>query len=182
MNKHDSLCPLTWACKITCTVVVGTLLCLTLVSAFSAQPAEAATCSDSLQAKIDAAPAGGTVTASDCIYREQVKITKPLTLVEQTGSEIRGSDVWGDWTRLSNGNYRSARTVPAFYQEDVSCEKGYPTRCAWQEQVFIGGSPLTQVASGADPAVGEFNVDGSRKIILGEAPDSRMVEVTVRRH
>jgi len=163
-------------------MVAGTFLCSILAVVASGATAQAATCSGSLQAKIDAAPVGGTVTADACIYREQVKITKPLTLIGQPGSEIRGSDVWTDWTQLSDGDYRSARTVPNFYQEDVSCEKGYPTRCAWPEQVFIDGSPLTQVTSGANPALGEFKADGNRRIVLGEAPGSRVVEVTVRKH
>jgi hypothetical protein len=135
-----------------------------------------------LQAKIDAAPVGGTVTAADCIYREQVNITKPLTLAGQPDSEIRGSDVWTEWTRLPNGDRRSARVVPNFYQEDASCERGYPSRCAWQEQVFIDGSSVAQIASRDNPAPGEFKVNGERRIVLGEAPGSRVVEVTVRRH
>jgi hypothetical protein len=50
---------------------------LTLATIAHPVPAEAAECSGPLQAKIDAAPAGATVTANPCIYREQVKITRP---------------------------------------------------------------------------------------------------------
>jgi hypothetical protein len=138
-------------------------------------------CSGSLQAKIDAAPVGGTVRAESCIYREQLEIAKPLTLIGQPGSEIRGSDIWGEWTRQSDGTYLSSKTVPNFYQEDVSCEQG-TQRCAWPEQVFIDAQPQLQVASSATPKAGEFKVTSDRKVVLGSDPTAKTVEVTVRQH
>jgi hypothetical protein len=73
------------------------------IIAVEAPVAAAATCTDSLQAKIDAAPSGGTVSAAPCVYRESVTVTKPLTLNGQGLSEIRGSDVWTNWTKKSTG-------------------------------------------------------------------------------
>jgi hypothetical protein len=64
MSRHDTLCPLARAYKVASAVMAGTLLCSILSFAAGAQPARASTCTDSLQAKIDAAPVGGTVTAS----------------------------------------------------------------------------------------------------------------------
>jgi len=119
--------------------------------------------------------------AAPCIYREHVNIGKPLTLVGQPGSEIRGSDIWGGWTRLSNGTYISSRTVPNFYQEDVSCEPN-TQRCAWPEQVFVDGAPQEQVSSSSTPAPGQFKVESGRKVVLGSSSIGKMVEVTVRKH
>ena len=172
---------LAWTGKLVLSVVAGTLLCLIFVIATSSQPAWAATCSDSLQDKIDMAPVGSTVKANACVYREQVEISKPLTLMGQPGSEIRGSDVWGGWTRQSNGTYLSSKAVPVFYQEDVSCEID-TKRCAWPEQVFINGAPQLQVAGNATLRSRQFKVRSDRKVVLGSDPRGKTVEVTVRRH
>ena len=51
-----------------------------------------------IQALVDAAAPGATVTVPPCLARETVKIDKPLTLNGQPGAEIRGSDVWTAWT------------------------------------------------------------------------------------
>jgi parallel beta-helix repeat protein len=177
VNQFVILTPLARARNVACAVVVAAVVCCVLASAASSKPVQAATCSGSLQAKINAAPVGGTVRADACIYREQVSITKPLTLVGQPGSEIRGSNVWTQW----QGN-TSVNTLPSFPQEDVSCEKGLPYRCAWPEQVFVDGEPLEQVATDATLSAGEFKVDASRKVILGLNPSGHTVEVTVRRH
>lgn len=163
------------------TILLGVLAALLLALNVASQATAATTCSDSLQAKIDATPAGGTVTADDCIYREQLEITKPLTLVGQPGSQIRGSDVWEEWKTLTNGNFRSTRSLPRFPQEDVSCEEN-TKRCAWPEQVFVNGISQRQVGSASDPRPGEFKVDERRLVILGSDPEGKVVEVTVRRH
>jgi len=52
----------------------------------------------SLQALVDAAPAGSTVTAPACMYRETVTINKPLTL-RGHGATISGKDVAGTTVR-----------------------------------------------------------------------------------
>lgn len=180
VNPYIISRPLTRACKIPFAVMATTLLCAFLAAFASAEPARAADCSGSLQAKIDAAPAGGTVRADACVYREQISITKPLTLEGQPGSEIRGSEVWTGWT-ARNGKFTSSEVLPRFYQEDVSCQKG-TKRCAWPEQVFVNGEPLAQVASDAKPASGQFKVSTSRKVVLGVSPVGKTVEVTSRKH
>src|SRR5215207_5695540 len=89
-------------------VAVSTLILLTTI--IEASPAAAATCSDSLQAKIDAAPPGGTVTAEGCIYRERIEIDKPISIVGESGAEIRGSDVWSGWKKRKDRRWVSTRT------------------------------------------------------------------------
>jgi parallel beta-helix repeat protein len=182
VNQRVILRPLARARKVACAVVSATFMCLVFAIAASSEPVQAAPCSGSLQAKIDAAPVGGTVRADACIYREQLRITKPITLIGQEGAEIRGSDIWASsaWTKLSSGDFKSSKTLPPFPQEDVSCEKGSPYQCAWPEQIFVNGEPLEQVAS--NPNAGEFAVDDQRRVVLGEDPSGHAIEVTVRRH
>jgi parallel beta-helix repeat protein len=141
-------------------------------------PSGPPTCTDSLQAKIDAAPPGGIVEAESCIYREQLVITKPITLRGKPGSEIRGSEVWGDWEERG-GYWQSNETLPEFPQTQVTCMAG-TRRCLWPEQVFFDGEPLRQVTG--NPGIGEFSVDLDRRIILRDDPKGHGVEVTVRRY
>lgn len=137
----------------------------------------------SLQAMVDAAPAGGTVSVPPCIYRQTVTINKPLTFGGQPGAEIRGSDVWSGWTR-SGATWVSDSSVPALtaWPEPFRCRPGGDGRCLWPEQVFLDGRPLLQRAAGSVPAAGEFALASStdRRIRLGENPTGRTVEVTVR--
>jgi parallel beta-helix repeat protein len=163
--------------------LVTTLGILTLgiiVIGFQVKPAGAATCTDSLQAKIDAAPTGGTVIANPCIYRQQISITKPLTLKGQPGSEIRGSDIWTSWT-LTGGYWKSFKTLPSFPQTTVYCMPN-TSRCKWPEQVFIGDVALTQVAPGSTLNAGQFYVNSNRQVVMKDDPRGKTVEVTVRRN
>lgn len=142
-------------------------------------------CADSLQAKIEVASSGDTVEADPCVYREQVTIDKPITLKGRPGSEIRGSDEWGpnNWTSFfSNGAtyYRSTDALDPFYQEDVSCEPN-TEGCAHPEQVFKGGTTLTQIYSG-DPSSSEFLIDSDRKVVVKDDPAKVTYEVTTRKH
>jgi len=156
------------------------LLCL-LSSLFlsSSRPAPASPrCGTSLQAQILAAAPGSTLLTPACVYRETLIITKPITLIGQPGSEIRGSDVWSGWTR--RGSYWIKGPLPPFFQDRWPCEPGSTGRCRWPEQVFLDGQPLTQVA--ASPASGQFSVDGNRWILLADNPSGRQVEVTTRQY
>ena len=164
-----------------CAVVATTLVCGILAILATPQPARAAECPGSLQAKIDAAPAGATVRAEACVYREQLEITKPLTLLGQPGSEIRGSEVWDDWRWLPNGTFRSSEALPDFRQEDVSCDRG-TQRCAWPEQVFVDGKPLEQVPESTPLQVGQFKIGTSNKVNIATDPRGKTVEITTREH
>lgn len=159
--------------------LLSLLVAVLLASGLQAKPAVAATtCTSSLQAKINAAASGSTVTADPCIYREQILINKPLTLKGQQGSEIRGSDVWTNWAS-SGGYWLSDKTLPGFSQTAVQCMPNI-RRCLWPEQVFFDGKPLEQVAS--NPGAGQFAVNSNRKVILKDDPKGHTVEVSVRRH
>lgn len=130
----------------------------------------------SIQSLIDAAAPGATVSVPAGVYRETVTIDKPLTLSAQPGAEIRGSDVWGDWTQSGRHWVRSG--LPAFPTSNAPALPGSDGRCNWPEQVFIDGAPLRQVAS--NPVPGQFAVDTSRRVILADDPTGHVVEVTTR--
>ncbi len=131
--------------------------------------------SRSIQSMVDEAPAGGTVSVPPGIYREEVTISKPISLVAEPGAEIRGSDVWTDWIP-ARGRWMSQRSVPVF--PPVGSDRCDGGRCAWPEQVFLDGQPLIQVPS--NPASGQFAVDGGRHVIIADNPLGHLVEVTIR--
>jgi hypothetical protein len=141
-----------------------------------AEEATKRTCEDSLQAKIDATGPGGTVRlAEDCVYREALTVSKPITL--RGPGEIRGSDVWAGWNK-NGSEWTSDQAVPGFSMlARFQCAEG-TERCLWPEQVFVDGEPLKQVASDPDP--GEFALDSGRHVVLAQDPAGHAVEVTVR--
>ena len=147
--------------------------------------ASAPACGGSLQALVDAAAPGSAVEAAGgCVYRETVVIDKPLTLrAAPGGSEIRGSEIWDDGVWSQQGTkWVSSKAVPRLTTESRwQCEAD-TTRCRWPEQVFVDGRQLTQVAAGATPGAGQFALNAERRVILGENPAARTVEVTVRNH
>ena len=141
------------------------------------EPATKSTCKNSLQTLLDAAAPGSTVvTPGGCVYREMVTVNKPLTLKAGEGAEIRGSDVWSEWTK--SGSYWVKGMLPEFSSGGY-CKTG-TSRCKWPEQVFFDGKPLLQVAS--EPRSGQFAVDGSRRVMLADDPTGHTVEVSTRRH
>jgi len=158
------------------------LLVLVIGVGFRTQSVGAATCTDRLQDKINAAPPGGTVVGQPCTYREQITIDKPLTLVGQSGSEIRGSDVWRGWTKRSDGRWISRRSVPTLPQDepDVYCLPN-TVRCKLPEQIFFDGKPLTQVTSIPKKPL-QFFVNARRQVVIFRNPKDHLLEVTTRQH
>ncbi len=126
----------------------------------------------SLQALVDAAAPGATVVVPPGVYRETVRITKPLTL-SGSGAELRGSDVFTTWT-TATGGWLSQRAVPELAAGGTCLVPG----CDRPEQVFLDGEPLRRVD--AKPGSGEFALDASRRVLLGDDPAGHIVEVTVR--
>ena len=137
-------------------------------------------CSRSLQTLIDNAPAGSTLLVPACTYRESVTVPKALTIDGQGQASLRGSDVWSDFS-ASGGNWVSSQSVPTLHTEtrDI-CGASSDQRCKLPEQVYLDGAPQRQIATGGDPAAGQFALSGSRQVVLGSDPTGKTVEVTVR--
>jgi Malectin domain/Right handed beta helix region len=140
-------------------------------------PVLPANCTQRLQQLVDAAVAGSTLRVPACIFRESVIIPKPLTLDGQGAAHLRGSDVFDAWTR-SGAVWISSRSVPSFAPDPAGAAYVDRFRATNPEQVFIDGAEQVQVPSNPQP--GQFAMDGSRHVVLGNDPAGRLVEVTVR--
>lgn len=146
-----------------------------LMVALSFGQAEAQSRCGTIQGRIDNASAGSTINLPDgCVYRETVYPKKPVTLIGGPGTEIRGSNVWTNWSRSGSRWVRG--TLPSLHS-DGRCKPG-TSRCNRPAQVFFDGKPLRQVAS--NPKSGQFAVDGSRRVVLANNPAGHTVEVTTR--
>jgi hypothetical protein len=146
---------------------------------FAAGGGVVATCSGSLQALIDAAPAGSVLTVPPCLYRESIVIRKPLTLDGQGQAEIRGSDVWTNWNQ-NGATWVSSDTVPDLGADASGAQYTDKFRAQHLEQVFVDRTLLTQVPS--NPGNGQFALDNGRHVILSTNPSGHTVEVTTRRN
>ncbi len=160
------------------------------------------TCPDSLQARINAAAVGSTVTLNqNCVYREEVTVNKSLILDGGNIAQIRGSDIWDNsvWVQ-QGGTWVSNKTVPLtnnnswgavnFNGGDGRCLK---EECLYPVQVFIDGAKSKLVLR-TTPGPGQFSVDSNFNIpgtpapitpphiILGGSPIGHIVEVTTRKH
>ena len=135
-----------------------------------------APCSISLQSLVDKATAGSMLRVPLCIYRETVTIKKPLSLVAQPGTEIRGSDVWSTgW--IKDGEVWTHPKPQSFTQAHGHCRKG-TLRCLWREQVFYDGRPLLAVE--ANPRPGQFSV-ANGILSIGDDPSGHTLEVATRK-
>ncbi len=157
------------------TFTVAAALALSVVAFGGPVDAQTAGCG-TIQGRVNTAPSGATVDLPDgCVYRETVSVNKPLTLRGGPGVEIRGSDVWTNWTK--SGVYWVKGTLPSFIVKG-ECKTG-TGRCRWPEQVFFDGRPLLQVAS--NPKSGQFAVNPARQVVLADDPAGHRVEVSTRR-
>jgi hypothetical protein len=134
-----------------------------------------------LQSIVDAAPSGSVVTVPPCVYRETVAINKPLIVDGQGKAEIRGSDLWSDWTRHGD-TWISGQAIPPLpaFNEPGRCQPGTQNRCLLPEQVFFDGKPLYPVGTQAAPSAGQFALDADRHVILADDPAGHAVEVSTR--
>jgi parallel beta-helix repeat protein len=151
------------------------LLCACIALGLSTHKVAGADCA-SLQAQVDAAPAGATVMAEPCVYRETVTISKPLTLYGAAGTEIRGSDVWTDWT--PTGPFWVEGPLPALESERDNGVCATGSSCLFPYQVFVDGEPLTHALDA--PGRGQFAIDEQRNVVLADDPIGHEVEVTTR--
>jgi parallel beta-helix repeat protein len=165
-------------------------------------------CTSKLQDIVNATPAGATVTIASCVYRELITLSKPIALVARPGAEIRGSDLWTNWTSAPSGTWTNGKVLASPIANNAcnctecdgdttcqmtgqcyspaTCACAAKANCYLPQQVFFDGAPLTQIATGT-PANGQFVVDlqtGAVTLGLGDDPNQNghVVEVTTRDH
>jgi parallel beta helix pectate lyase-like protein len=153
------------------------------LSSLDLRVAEAVTttndCTVSLQSEIDKTPTGGTLTLKPCIYRSSGQVPRQMSIIGQRGTEIRGSNNWsGNFTYVAGKGYVSSKTVPTMSVSSKTCVAD--RNCNLPEQVFLDSKPLKQLANGSRPGAGQFALDSSRRVVLGDNPSGKLVEVTVR--
>lgn len=153
------------------------LFALVVLALLATRPSPAPAQTVSLQALIDAAPAGSILRVPPGVYRESLRVTKPLILEGGGKAEIRGSSIWPEWVPTGN-TWRSEWTVPNFSPENPGAAFVDTFQATHPEQVFVDGAELRQVAG--QPAAGQFTLDSSRRVVLGANPAGRTVEVTQR--
>ena len=141
-------------------------------------------CPSTLQELVNATPAGGVLSVPPCIFRETVNLTKPILLEGNGIAEIRGSDVWTDWSKVGTF-WISARVVPPLpLGSDLfaACTPNTANRCFLGEQIFIDGAPLKELVPGMTPTGGFFSLVSvsDRRVQLANDPTNHLVEVTTR--
>lgn len=141
-------------------------------AAAASGPRPAAACQSSLQHLVDETAPGATLLVPDCVYRETVTLKKPIVLIAEPGAEIRGSDVWTDWSRRDGLWVHGG--LPSLGGSG-ECLEGRD--CQPPHQVFLDGAPL-QRTSGR-PTSGQFSVRGA-EVRLADDPTGRTVEVSTR--
>jgi hypothetical protein len=171
--------------RLLATALGGWLALLPATAHPADQHAAAPACTTTIQALVDAATPGATVTVPGCIYRETVTISKPMTLVGGPGAELRGSDVWTEWWSAGNGLWLSRNSVPSLPEvsrDPNACAPNTSNRCLWPEQVFVDGVALEPLPAGSRPGTGQFALvgGGDRRVLLGQNPHGHAVEVTTR--
>ena len=119
---------------------------------------------------IAAAAPGATIRVPACEYRLSLTLDQPITLLAEPGAIINGSDVWTAW----NGRV-SIDAMPAF--DDTSACDEEPG-CEARQSVLLDGVALRHVVG--QPERGQFALDASRHVVLGDEPTGGIVEVVVR--
>jgi parallel beta-helix repeat protein len=139
-----------------------------------------------LNQRIANAATGQVIDGGGCIERSYVELRKRLTLKNIT---VKGTDDWTGRFSPSDGNHRSTLTVPEFVEPQQTsdpmntalCEpQDAAMLCGEAEMVFLDGRYLSQRPNGADPGPGEFALDAGRRVVLGEDPAGKKVEVATR--
>jgi hypothetical protein len=138
----------------------------------------------SLQAAINAATAGATLTVGPGTWREAITVSKQLTIVGQGASTIlKGSDVVTGWEQVPLEDQWSVTWTPL--GSTPATISGWTTMLAesagtgYAEAVFVDGTEQTAVATLAACTSGKYYVGGG-KLYLGSDPTGKTVEVSKR--
>ncbi|MBO0882856.1 MAG: right-handed parallel beta-helix repeat-containing protein, partial [Mycobacterium sp.] len=152
-------------------------------------PSSIAACKENppttMQAQVNATPSGGVCYLTPgYIYRESVTVNAPITIIARGLSSLRGTDDWttggaigNTWTS-SAGTWTSSTAIPAMALDGLQAGDPDPYSQQHRESVFVDGLPLQLV--NATPVGQQWQLDGSRHVVLGFNPSGHKIEVTTR--
>lgn len=156
-------------------------------------PSSIAACKEgpptTLQSQINGTASGGVCYVTPgYIYRESVTISNPITIVARGLSSLRGTDDWttggaagNTWTSTS-GTWTSSLTIPNTSPlNTLDAVQGSPPDSYSQqhhEVVFVDGIGLQLV--NATPVGQQWQLGGTRTVILGFNPAGHKIEVSTR--
>lgn len=130
------------------------------------------------------APSGGTVVVHGGTYRETLgMLSRPVTLQAWPHEQVwvKGSDVVTGFT-ASAGAWVRTGWNPAICHTcftTAALDPAYPA-AGLPDQVFVDGTPLTQVRQRSLVVAGTFFVDtANQQLVLGSDPTGHTVEATV---
>jgi hypothetical protein len=128
-----------------------------------------------LGAAVAASPEGATLCLRSGVHRvgEPVHPKDGQRLVGEPGTVVSGAKVVTGFTRSGRDHVTSA-----FLPHDPSTHGECATRgCAYPQDVFLGGVPLTRVLDLADLGTGRFYQDyRTNRLYLRDDPDGQVVE------
>jgi hypothetical protein len=128
-----------------------------------------------LGAAVTASPEGATLCLRSGVHRvsEPVRAKDRQRLVGEPGTVVSGAKVVTGFSRAGR-DYVAA----AFLPRNPSTHGECATRgCAYPQDVFLGGAPLTRVLDLDDLEAGRFYQDfGTNRLYLRDDPDGRLVE------
>ncbi|SDW33280.1 Protein of unknown function [Amycolatopsis xylanica] len=135
-------------------------------------------------AAVKRAPSGGTVVLRAGTYRETVgQVSKRLTLQPYPREQawLKGSVEVTGWAKTGKG-WRHGDWAPQLCQTCFTPEiidPEYPLAGS-PDMVFVDGAPLKQVSTEDEVGPGRFFADRKgHALVIGDAPDGRLVEGTV---
>lgn len=145
----------------------------------------------SLATALSKAGSGATIILRAGTYHESVEVpfNKALTIQNYPKEAVwlDGASPVSGWTRSGNSWYASGWNYK--FDHSVSFTKGKDETSWWvnpsypmagyPDQVWINGTPLTQVGSAAQVTVGKFFVDQpNKRLVIGTDPSGKTVEAS----
>ncbi|MEV6412454.1 right-handed parallel beta-helix repeat-containing protein [Kribbella sp. NPDC051718] len=151
-----------------------------------AGPAVAGPCSGVLikpgqnaQAVVNSQPAGSTVCFASGLHRisQTIRPKANMTIASSARAVLTGSVPLTSWAK-SGTRWVNHGALPSAYGKAGQCEDNKANICSLREQVFLGGTHLTRVASLAGVKAGTFYADyAANAIYLGSNPAGHAVEM-----
>ncbi|GAA3589257.1 hypothetical protein GCM10022235_70520 [Kribbella ginsengisoli] len=152
-----------------------------------AGPAVAGPCSGVLikpgqnaQAVVNSQPAGSTVCFASGLHRisQTIRPKANMTIASSARAVLTGSVPLTGWAK-SGTRWVNHGALPSAYGKAGQCEDNKANICSLREQVFLGGTHLTRVASLAGVKAGTFYADyAANAIYLGSNPAGKPVEMS----